>query len=61
MDSLCFVHPIFRFWFLVTSGDEVTKIRKYYVTSMLCFDDEQELILCNTTKNFKTWHTKLDD
>ena len=22
----CFVHPIFRFWFLVTFGDEVTKI-----------------------------------
>ena len=21
----CFVHPIFRFWFLVTFGDEVTK------------------------------------
>ena len=27
----CFVHPIFRFWFLVTFGDEVTKIRKYYI------------------------------
>ena len=27
----CFVHPIFRFWFLVTFGNEVTKIRKYYV------------------------------
>ena len=26
----CFVHPIFRFWFLVTVGDEVTKIQKYY-------------------------------
>ena len=25
----CFVHPIFRFWFLVTFGDKVTKIRKY--------------------------------
>ena len=22
----CFVHPIFRFWFMVTFGDEVTKI-----------------------------------
>ena len=22
----CFVHPIFRFWFLVAFGDEVTKI-----------------------------------
>ena len=28
---MCFVHPIFRFWFLVTFGDEVTKIQKYYV------------------------------
>ena len=28
---LCFVHPISRFWFLETFGDEVTKIRKYYV------------------------------
>ena len=24
-------HPIFRFWFLVTFGDEVMKIQKYYV------------------------------
>ena len=23
---LCFVHPIFRFWFLVTFGNKVTKI-----------------------------------
>ena len=27
----CFVHPIFRFWFLVPFGEEVTKIQKYYV------------------------------
>jgi len=25
------VHPIFHFWFLVTFGDGVMKIRKYYV------------------------------
>ena len=25
----CSVHPIFGFWFLVTSGDEVMKIQKY--------------------------------
>ena len=25
------VHPIFRFWFLVTFDDEVRKIQKYYV------------------------------
>ena len=30
--ELCFVPPIFRFWFLVTFGKEVTKIRKYYIT-----------------------------
>jgi hypothetical protein len=23
---ICFIHPIFGFWFLVTFGDEVTKI-----------------------------------
>ena len=26
-----FVPPIFHFWFLVTFGDKVLKIRKYYV------------------------------
>ena len=26
MLGLCFVHPIFWFWFLVTFGNEVTKI-----------------------------------
>ena len=29
--TLCFVHSIFRFWFLVTFGHEVMKMRKYYV------------------------------
>ena len=24
--DICFIHPIFRFWFLVTFGDVVTKI-----------------------------------
>ena len=28
---ICFIHPIFCYWFLVTFGDEITKIRKYYV------------------------------
>ena len=28
---VCFVHPIFRFWFLVTFVEEVTKIQKYYI------------------------------
>ena len=29
--ALSFIHPIFRFWFLVTIGDEGTKIQKYYI------------------------------
>ena len=29
--NICFVHPIFRFWFLVTFGDKVMKIQKYYI------------------------------
>ena len=29
--NICFVHPIFSFWFLVTFGNEVKKIQKYYV------------------------------
>ena len=28
--GLCFVHFIFRFWFFVTFGNQVTKIWKYY-------------------------------
>ena len=28
---ICFVHLIFRFWFLVSFGNKVMKIRKYYV------------------------------
>ena len=28
---LCFILPIFRFCFLVTFGDKVTKMQKYYV------------------------------
>jgi hypothetical protein len=28
---LCFIHPIFRYLFLVTIGDKVSKKRKYYV------------------------------
>ena len=31
LEQMFFVHPIFCFLFLVTFGNEVTKIRKYYV------------------------------
>ena len=33
--NICFVHPKFRFWFLVIFGNEVTKIRKYFVVLSL--------------------------
>ena len=29
--TICIVHPIFRFWFLVTFDDKVMKIHKYFV------------------------------
>jgi hypothetical protein len=40
----CFVHSIFRFCFLVTFGNKVTKIQKYYVIFFLHFarQDGQE-------------------
>ena len=34
VSNLCFVHTIFRFWFLVTPSDEVRKIQKL---RNLCF------------------------
>ena len=36
----CFFHLIFRFSFLVIFGDEVTKIRKYYVIFVYIFQDK---------------------
>ena len=33
----CFVHSIFLFWFLVTFGDELTKIQKYHVIFVYIF------------------------
>ena len=38
----CFVHPKFRFWFLVTIGDDVTKMRKYYVIFVYIFQGKME-------------------
>ena len=31
MEKKYLIHSIFGFWFLVTFGDEATKIQKYYV------------------------------
>ena len=36
----CYVHSIFRFLFLVTFCDEVTKIQKYYVIFVYILQDK---------------------
>jgi len=45
----CFVHPIFRFWFLVTFGDKVMTIRKYYVIFLYILEGK----MGKTEKNWK--------
>ena len=50
---MCFVHPIFRFWFLVTFGDEVTKIQKYYVIFVYILQGK----MGKTEKKLKENHT----
>ena len=44
-----FAHPIFRFWFLVTFGDEVTKIQKYYLIFVYIWQGK----MGKTKKNWK--------
>ena len=51
--GLCFVHPIFRLLFLVTFGDEVTKIRKYYLIIVYILQGK----MGKTEKNQKENHT----
>ena len=46
------VHPIFRLWFLVTFGNKVTKIGKYYVTFEYILQDK----MSKTEKNWKENH-----
>ena len=46
---LCFVHPIFCFWFFVSFGDEVTKIWKYYIIFIYILQGK----MCKTAKTGK--------
>ena len=39
---MCFIHPIFRFGFWVTFGDEVTKIQKYYIINVYILQGKME-------------------
>ena len=55
----CFVHPIFRFWFLVTFGDKVTKIRKYYVIFVYILQGKMGKTEKNRKENHATKVTKM--
>ena len=48
-----FIHPIFRFRFLVTFGNEVTKIRNFYVIFVYILQGK----MGKTEKNRKEYHT----
>ena len=56
---LCFVHPISRFWFLETFGDEVTKIRKYYVIFAYILQGKMDKTQKNWKENYATNVTKI--
>ena len=57
--KFCFVHPIFRFWSLVTFGDEVTKIRKYYVIFVYILQGKMGKTEKNRKENHATKVTKI--
>jgi hypothetical protein len=50
--NICSVHPIFRFWFLVTFGNEVMKIQKYYIIFVYLLQGK----IGKTEKNWKDIH-----
>ena len=56
---LCFVHPIFRFWFLVTFGNEVKKIQKYYIIFVYCLLGQMGKTEKNRKENHATKVTKI--
>ena len=51
-NDYCFIHAIFRFWVLVTFGDKVTKIQKYYVINSGSFVQRQKWIAIYHVKKF---------
>ena len=54
-----FVHPIFRFWFLVTFGNEFTKIQKYYVIVVYILQGKMSKMEKTRKENHPTKMTKL--
>ena len=40
---MCFDHPIFHFWFLVTFGDEFMKIQNSYVIFVYILQDRKKM------------------
>ena len=42
MVNFCFVHPIFCFWLLVTLGNKVMKLRKYYAIFVYTMQGKME-------------------
>ena len=56
VDATIKSHPIFRFLFLVTFGNEVTKIRKYYVIFVYILQGKMEK---NQKENHATKVTKI--
>ena len=52
-------HPIFRFWFLITFGDEVMKIRKYYITFVYILQGKMGQMGKNRKENHATKVTKI--
>ena len=55
----CFVHPIFGFLVLVTFGDEVTKIQKYYVIFVYILQGKMGKTEKNRKENHATKVTKI--
>ena len=52
---MCFDHPIFHFWFLVTFGDEDTKIQKYYVILVYILQEKMGKMEKNRKDNYATY------
>ena len=56
---MCFDHPIFHFWFLVTFGDEDTKIQKYYVILVYILQEKMGKMEKKRKENYATKVTKI--
>ena len=56
--NYCFVHSTFGFWFLVTFGNKVAKIRKYYVIFVYILQGKMGKTEKNRKENHGTKVTK---